>query len=133
MATDTLPTSLQVELITPEKILFSGAAHMVTAPGTLGMFGVLPGHEPFISTLRPGVIVIESENGEQKKIAVLSGIAEVVPDHCILLTETALECDTIDAGSLLNEGRAALDAAITESERKAAELKIAFAEAIALQ
>jgi F-type H+-transporting ATPase subunit epsilon len=90
MATDnTIPSTLQVQVIMPEKILFSGNASMVVAPGVEGDFGVLPGHAPFISALRPGTIVIDAESGEQKSFAIAGGFAEVVPERCIILINEA--------------------------------------------
>ena len=80
---------MQVQLITPEKTLFSGPACMVVAPGTEGEFGVLPGHMPFISTLKPGTVVIELEDGVQEKIEITGGVAEILPDRCTLLVEAA--------------------------------------------
>jgi F-type H+-transporting ATPase subunit epsilon len=80
---------MEVQLITPEKMLFSGEATMVVAPGTEGDFGVLTGHAPFISTLRPGEITIDLADGSQRKVPVAGGIAEVTPERCLLLIESA--------------------------------------------
>ena len=80
---------MQLQLITPEKILFEGDASYVAVPGTLGDFGVLLGHEPFISTLRPGVVGVDLATGEKKEFSVESGIAEITPEKCVLLVETA--------------------------------------------
>ncbi len=80
---------MQLHIITPEKTLFSAEAAMVVVPGTEGDFGVLPGHAPFISSLKPGVITIDTEGGKQQKIAVMGGFAEVVPERCTVLAETA--------------------------------------------
>ena len=82
-------TGFHVKLITPERIFFSAEATQVTAPGTLGEFGVLPGHEPFISTLKPGVITIQTSDGQTRKVAIIGGIAEVVPEHCNILADNA--------------------------------------------
>jgi F-type H+-transporting ATPase subunit epsilon len=80
---------MRLQLITPEKILFDGDVEMVTIPGAEGEFGVLSGHAPFVSTLREGEIVIDIARGEQKKIPVKDGIAEVTPDKCTVLIEAA--------------------------------------------
>lgn len=80
---------MQVQLITPEKILFEGQAAYVQVPGAEGEFGVMPGHMPFISTLREGVISIELENGQKQEFAVISGACEVVPQRVTLLVEAA--------------------------------------------
>jgi F-type H+-transporting ATPase subunit epsilon len=80
---------MKVQLITPEKILFEGDAEMVTAPGTEGDFGALPGHSPLISTLRSGVITIDLVGGEKREVAITGGVAEVTPDHATFLIEAA--------------------------------------------
>lgn len=78
-----------LNIITPEKILFSGDVAMVTAPGTEGDFGVLSGHAPFISTLKAGEIVVTNESGKEERIAIDGGVAEVTPERCTLLIEQA--------------------------------------------
>lgn len=80
---------MKAQLITPEKILFEGDVAFVQVPGTEGDFGVLPGHAPFVSTIREGVIEIESADGDKKTFTVTSGIAEVVPERITLLVEAA--------------------------------------------
>jgi len=125
---------MQVKLITPEKTLFDGVAEMVTVPGTLGEFGVLPGHMPFISTLKPGVITIELEDHEKQRLAVLSGIAEVTPEHCIILADAVHDCSSLsgnDAQMKLIAAKKQMEEAVTEEQKKAAEIALAFAEAIA--
>lgn len=78
---------MQLQLITPEKILFEGDASYIGIPGTEGDFGVLDGHAPLISTLKEGVVSVELANGEKKEFPILRGVAEVVPEHCTLLVE----------------------------------------------
>jgi len=80
---------MQLQLITPEKILFEGEAKYISVPGTLGEFGVLPGHEPFVSTLQPGIVSVDLASGERKEFPVTGGIAEIVPEKCVLLVDVA--------------------------------------------
>lgn len=125
---------MQVTIITPEATLFSGEAAQVSVPGTLGDFGVLPGHAPFISSLRPGVITVESGEAT-RKIAVIGGIAEVTPDHCNLLVESALDITAYTATesqALLASSRETLEASTDEAQRSVAEKKLAMAEAVTL-
>ena len=113
-----------LNIITPEKTLFSAEADMVVVPGTEGDFGVLPGHAPFISTIRPGVIVIDTKDGKQRKIAVIDGIAEVVPERCTILAETAIDCEgisAIDAEARLDAARQELEAAEHDEAKTAAQ------------
>ena len=125
---------MQVQLITPENTVFSGTAQSVNVPGTLGDFGVLPGHMPFVSTIRPGVVTIESD-GQTRKVAVRGGIAEVMPDHCTVLAESALDCTSFtqaDAQAKLAEAKSALATADNDADRKNAEVSVAMAEALTL-
>jgi len=81
---------MKLQLITPEKILFEGDIASVQIPGTEGDFGVLPGHAPFVSGLRAGVVAIEAANGAVHTMLVVGGLAEVNPDHTLLLAEKAV-------------------------------------------
>lgn len=124
---------MHLSIITPERIFFSGEAAMVTAPGTEGEFGVLPGHMPFVSTLKPGLITVESAQGTHK-IAVLEGIAEVGPDHCVILSSSARAIDGLNRVEAQNELRAAeeaVSAAISDEDRQAAEKRLLMAQVIA--
>ncbi|HVC56646.1 MAG TPA: ATP synthase F1 subunit epsilon [Stellaceae bacterium] len=96
------------ELVTPERLLVSREVEMVVVPGTEGNFGVLPGHAPFISTIRPGTIDIYEGRTIVEQIFVVGGIAEVTPDHCTVLADEAMAPDSLD--------RNALDAELTEVE-----------------
>ncbi|MBY0406400.1 MAG: ATP synthase F1 subunit epsilon [Rickettsiales bacterium] len=124
---------MQLSIITPEKILFSATATQVQVPGTLGDFGVLPGHAPFISTIRPGVIVIDTNEGTQRRIAITGGIAEANPEACTILAESAEECTSWGASEIEAKKQAALELqaeAETEAQAETAEKKLALAHAL---
>jgi len=89
------------DIVSPERLLMSDEAEMVTVPGTDGDFGVLAGHMPVISTLRPGVIAIQggAECGDSR-FFVLGGFAEVNPSKLIILAEEAIPMAQIDAAAL---------------------------------
>lgn len=87
--------TIQVDIVTPEKVIYSEAADMVTAPGTLGEFGVLPGHAAFVTTLEVGEAVVKKGNTEYR-MALSGGFAEVADDKCIILADTAEEAQDID-------------------------------------
>jgi len=78
------------ELVSPERLLRSGEADMVVVPGTEGDFGVLPGHAPVISTVRPGVLEIHDGNAEPDQIFIAGGICEVSADRCTVLADEAV-------------------------------------------
>src|SRR5947208_341941 len=99
---------VQFELVTPERLIVSTEVEMVVVPGTEGNFGVLPGHSPLISTLRPGTVDIYENRVITERIFVASGIAEVTPDRVTVLADEAMAPDALD--------RAALDRELTEIE-----------------
>jgi len=87
---------VQFELVTPERLVLSQMVEMVVVPGTEGNFGVLPGHAPLISTIRPGMIEIYENRVVTERIFVVSGIAEVTPERCTVLAEEAIDPTTLD-------------------------------------
>jgi F-type H+-transporting ATPase subunit epsilon len=87
------------ELVSPEKLLFSGEVEQVDVPGAEGDFGVLAGHAPFVSTLRPGILTVHGSGGEQK-IVVLGGFAEVSAEGLTVLADMAEAIQNIDRGMI---------------------------------
>jgi F-type H+-transporting ATPase subunit epsilon len=83
------------ELVSPERLLMSVDAEMVTLPGGDGDFGVLPGHAPLISTLRPGVIEVQV-GGRTDDVFVRGGFAEVANDRLTVLAEAAIPLGDVD-------------------------------------
>ena len=81
---------LKAELVTPEKMLFSGEATMVEAPGAEGDFGVLANHSPLVSLLREGVVTIHTD-AATKAFQVTGGTAEVNESGIVILAESAEE------------------------------------------
>jgi F-type H+-transporting ATPase subunit epsilon len=91
---------VQFELVTPEQLLVSRDVDMVVVPGTEGNFGVLPGHAPLISTIRPGTIDIYQGNAITERIFVAGGLAEVTPERCTVLADEALPPEALDRAQL---------------------------------
>ena len=87
------------DLVSPEKVLFSGEVSQVDVPGSEGDFGVLAGHAPLVTTLRPGVLVIYSERDAQR-IVVDGGFAEVGPAGLTVLANLAVPVDEFDVAAL---------------------------------
>ena len=83
------------ELVSPEKLVFSGDVEQVDVPGVEGDFGVLAGHAPFVSTLRPGILTVHGAAGAQK-IVVLGGFAEVSAEGLTVLADMAEAVEDID-------------------------------------
>jgi len=123
---------VQFELVSPERLLVSRPVEMVVVPGVEGDFGVLPGHAPLISEVRPGVIAVFEGGKVEERIFVAGGFAEVAAERCTVLAEQALPIGEIDRGSAeadLKDAREDLADSKSDQERAAAEAAIAVAEA----
>jgi F-type H+-transporting ATPase subunit epsilon len=90
------PGKITFELVSPERLLLSQQVDMVVVPGSEGYFGVLIGHTPLISTLKPGVIDVYDGGKVTERIFVGGGFAEATPDRCVVLAETAMPVGEID-------------------------------------
>ena len=88
------------ELVSPERLLLSVDAEMVTVPGAEGDFGVLAGHAPLISSLRPGVIEIDGADDAENRIYVGGGFAEIVGGRLTVLAEEAVPVSQLDRAAL---------------------------------
>jgi F-type H+-transporting ATPase subunit epsilon len=123
---------VQFELVAPERLLLSEPVDMVVVPGSEGDFGVLPGHAPLISTVRPGVIEIYHGKAVKDRIFVAGGFAEVTRERCTVLAEEAIPLVEIDRSAVEAEARTVREdvgLAKDPSEREAAERRLAVAEA----
>jgi F-type H+-transporting ATPase subunit epsilon len=87
------------DLVSPEKLLFSGEVTQVDVPGSEGDFGVLAGHAPIVTTLRPGILVIYAER-ETLRIVIEGGFAEVGPAGLTVLADMAVPVDEFDVAQL---------------------------------
>jgi F-type H+-transporting ATPase subunit epsilon len=94
--------SFHFDLVSPEKLLFSGEVDQVDVPGSEGDFGVLAGHAPFVSTVRPGVLTIFREGGELK-VVVNGGFAEMGPSGLTVLADMAVPLEDFDRAVLAGE------------------------------
>ena len=88
--------NITLEVVTPEKIVVSEDAQIVVAPGSLGEFGVLIGHTPFLTTLKTGAVHYKDANGNERFLFVSGGFAEALPDKVTVLAESAERRRDID-------------------------------------
>jgi F-type H+-transporting ATPase subunit epsilon len=100
------------DLVSPEKLAFSGEVDQVDVPGAEGDFGVLAGHAPVVAAIRPGILTVTS-GGSRQKIIVLGGLAEVSDTGLTVLADVATSIDELD--------RARFAATIDEMQQKLAE------------
>ncbi|MEE9313484.1 MAG: F0F1 ATP synthase subunit epsilon [Rhizobiaceae bacterium] len=78
------------ELVSPEKLLLSGDAEMVTVPGAEGDMGILANHSPVMTTLRPGLIEVKMGDGSESSFFVRGGFADITPTGLTVLAEFAV-------------------------------------------
>ncbi|MGJ4858691.1 F0F1 ATP synthase subunit epsilon [Labrys sp. KB_33_2] len=120
--------SFQFELVTPEKLLFSGPVESVVVPGSEGDFEVLSQHAPVMSTIRPGIIVVkETAGGSSRHLFVRGGFADVNPQGLTILAEQAVPIEemTPDKVSLeIAAAEAAVQAAVDDAAKALADLKL---------
>ncbi len=93
---------MQLDIVTPEKAVLSRKVTEVIAPGSAGEFGVLLGHTPFLTTLRPGQIIAKAEDRDIY-MAVGGGFAEVISDRVIILAESAILAEDVDTDVVKKE------------------------------
>ena len=92
---------IEFELVSPEKLIVSELVEMVVVPGMEGDLGVLPGHSPLISVVRPGVINVYEAGSVKNSIFVAGGFCEVEPERCTVLAVEAVPVGEIDSAEAL--------------------------------
>ena len=93
---------LNFEMVSPEKLLLSEEVNSVTVPGTEGDFTVFAQHAPVLSTMRPGVVDVQKDSGEER-IFVRGGFAEVNPAGLTILAEEAIPMADLDKDALAQQ------------------------------
>jgi len=89
--------TIKVDVVSAEEQIFSGEAKFVALPGETGELGILPGHTPLITRIRPGAVRIEVEGGNDEFVFVAGGILEVQPGAVTVLADTAIRGKDLDA------------------------------------
>ncbi len=117
--------TITFDLVSPERLLLSTDADMVTIPGADGYMGVMAGHMPLVSTLRPGMIDVQA-NGKDERFFIRGGFAEINPTKVTVLAEEAIPMSEMDLAVLdqrIRDAEEDLSAAKTDQERhRAAEM-----------
>ena len=111
------------DLVSPEKLAFSGEVDQVDIPGLEGDFGVLAGHAPVIAAMRPGILTIFT-GGKKEKIIVVGGLAEVSDRGLTVLTDVATSLEELDRTQLA-DAIAGMEAKLSEKEGSELDREIA--------
>jgi F-type H+-transporting ATPase subunit epsilon len=130
--------TLQVDVVSAEEEVFSGQAQFVALPGELGELGILPGHAPLITRIRPGTVRIKTDQGQEELLFVAGGILEIQPGGVSVLADTVIRGKDLDEAKVNEAKRLAEQALQTKSSdmnyaSAQAELAIAFAQLSAIR
>ncbi|MGD9209815.1 MAG: F0F1 ATP synthase subunit epsilon [Desulfobacteraceae bacterium] len=117
--------NIRLEVVTPEKSVVSEDAKIVMAPGSLGEFGVLSGHTPFLTTLKMGAIRYTDTKGQERFVFVSGGFAEALPDKVTVLAESAERRKSID----LERAKAAMERAQQRLDKSSEDIDFIRAKA----
>jgi F-type H+-transporting ATPase subunit epsilon len=117
--------NIKLEVVTPEKAVVNEAVQIVMAPGTLGEFGVLKGHTPFLTTIKTGSMFYKDEGGVERYVFVSGGFVEALPDKVTVLAESAERRRHIN----LERAKAAQQRALERLEGKERKEEIDFLRA----
>jgi F-type H+-transporting ATPase subunit epsilon len=123
---------VEFELVSPEEVLVTQLVDMVVVPGGDGDYGVLGGHVPMITTVRPGAISVFEENHVIDRIFVTGGFAEVTGERITILVEKAVKVEKLDRAAVeqdIKNFAEDLEDAKTDEEKEAAALKLEIAKA----
>lgn len=108
-------STIQVEVVSAEESIFSGPAKFVALPGESGELGILPGHVPLITRIKPGAVRIEKADGGEEFVFVAGGILEVQPKMVTVLSDTAIRGKDLDEAKA-NDARKSAEEALKNAK-----------------
>ena len=97
--------TLQCNVVSTKETIYSGEISMLIATGVEGEVGILPGHIPFITLLKPGAMQIKTSNGNDEMVYVSGGVLEVQPHLVTVLADTAVRANDLDEAKILEARR----------------------------
>jgi len=119
-------STIHVDVVSAETLIFSGEAKFVALPGESGELGILPRHTPLITRIKPGTVRIEKADGSEEFVFVAGGILEVQPNVVTVLADTAIRGKDLDeakaedakkrAEEALRNNDASIDYAVAQAE-----------------
>lgn len=117
--------SFKFELVSPERLLVSEEVEQVILPGTEGEMTVMAAHAPVMTTIKPGVVTVKPSSGSEDRYVVFGGFADILPEGCTLLAESAVHVNDLNREDLqrrIEEARKQAETAEDLDERNRAEL-----------
>ena len=123
--------TISFDLVSPENLIFNDEVGTIIVPGKDGDLGILPGHSKVMSSLRPGRVMVYSENKNLiKSFFVSGGFVEINPEKCIVLAESVVEVNSLEKASIEKEIK---DLEGVEDDSKKEQLNIAKAKIDAIE
>jgi len=114
-----MANTIQVDVVSAEEQIFSGEAEFVVLPGTVGELGILPGHTPLLTEIKPGAVRIKIPNqAEDELVFVQGGFLEVQPHQVTVLADTAIRAKDLDEKAALEAKRLAEEAMQNKTSRE---------------
>ena len=110
-----MATTVQCDIVSAEEELFSGLVEMVVAHGHMGDIGVLPGHTPLLSTIRPGPVRVIMQGGKEEVFYISGGFIEVQPTMVNVLADSAIRAADLDEAAARQAKEAAEKAILSQS------------------
>jgi len=124
--------TIHVDVVSAEELIFSGLAEFVVLPGEAGELGILPGHMPLMTRIKPGAVRIKMAGDKEELIFVAGGLLEVQPGLVTVLADTAIRGADLDQAKAMEAKKVAEEAMVNRgSEMDLARAEVELAEAIA--
>ncbi|MBI5108233.1 MAG: F0F1 ATP synthase subunit epsilon [Rhodocyclales bacterium] len=124
--------TIHVDVVSAEEMIFSGLAQFVVLPGEAGELGIMPGHMPLMTRIKPGAVRVQTQDGKEELIFVAGGLLEVQPNLVTVLADTAIRGTDLDQAKALEAKKLAEEAMVNRgSEMDYARAQVELAEAIA--
>ena len=124
--------TIHVDVVSAEEMIFSGLAQFVVLPGEAGELGIMPGHMPLMTRIKPGAVRVQTQDGKEELIFVAGGLLEVQPNLVTVLADTAIRGADLDQAKALEAKKIAEEAMVNRgSEMDYARAQVELAEAIA--
>ena len=121
--------TLQCNVVSAKETIYSGEISMLIATGVEGEVGILPGHIPFITLLKPGTMQIKTSNGNDEMVYVSGGVLEVQPHLVTVLADTAVRAHDLDEAKILEARRHAEQS--LQNQKADIDISAALAESLA--
>jgi F-type H+-transporting ATPase subunit epsilon len=134
-----MANTIQVDVVSAEELIFSGAAEFVVLPGIMGELGIYPRHTPLLTQIKPGAVRIKMpDKAEEELVFVQGGFLEVQPSRVTVLADTAVRARDLDQKAALEAKQAAEEAMQNKTSREEiaqaeGELAIAVAQLEAIR